>query len=297
MDLEALPRRRLASESVDRRVLGAFILVDAATRLPVVTPATVQARRATVAGLAQPIALPPHAVRILRNRRGIFVIQSAPFFDAYTTEFLEPQDPVETAGGPLGLQIAVLDAGPFYLPQEFRLDLPRSIDPAMAGSVFEPQAVALFRSPAAPMFDGWGVLRVQVTQTDSDPAVRLPGVLVRVFQSPRAAADPPLGAGMTDWRGPARGEAMVPLPALQRFRPGAAANVVETTYDLSFEATRDPAFTANAAQLPDVPRLLAGTGFTRVVSEPPDPPLHVTRPTPPVIVQAGQEYVVHLTMP
>ena len=144
------------------------------------------------------------------------------------------------------------------------------------------------------------MLRVRVIEAGTDPSVPLPGVLVRAFRLPHAATDAPIGAGMTDWRGPARGEALVPLLGLQRFRPGSAANVIETDHAITFEATRDSSFTAAAEQLPDVPRILAGTGpgLVRVVNEPPDPHLEVTRPTPlPVRVQAGREYVVDLTMP
>ena len=50
MNLELVPRRQLESESVYRRILGAFILVDAVTRVPLSIPATIQVRRATVEG-------------------------------------------------------------------------------------------------------------------------------------------------------------------------------------------------------------------------------------------------------
>jgi len=65
-----------------------------------------------------------HAVRLRQNRSGLFVVFSAPFFDSYTSSFEDPVAPPETAANPLRLRLAVADAGPYYLPQEFVFDLP-----------------------------------------------------------------------------------------------------------------------------------------------------------------------------
>jgi hypothetical protein len=179
------------------------------------------------------------------------------------------------------------------------VDRPRPLDPAAEASVFEPLEVALFRAPSAPVQDGWAVLRVRVTQTGSSPPVPLPGVLVRVFRSPRAAGARPIGAGLTDWRGEVRGEALVPVTTLERFRPGDDDDVIEREQAIAFEATRDSRFTAAEGQLPDVTRILEGTG--EGIIRPPDRPanseLVIVRPTTAVRVEAGREYVVHLAMP
>jgi hypothetical protein len=195
--------------------------------------------------------------------------------------------------------LAIVDAGAHHLPQLFQVDLPRPLDPAAAGHVFERQEVGLFRAPGAPLQDGWAVLRVLVTLAGTNPPDPLPGVLVRVFRSPRGAADQPIGAGMTDWRGEVRGEALVPVTNIRRFRPGSGTNVIEREQAVEFEATRDSRFTGAADQLPDVARILAGAGegVIRPPDRPPGSVLAVVRPATAVRVEAGRETVVHLAMP
>ena len=299
MNLELLPHRTI--ESADRRVLGAFQCVDAATRLPIAEPVTVEVRGATIAGTPLDVALHKHAVTIRQNRSGQFVVFAMPFFGAYTSTLDNPPPPPQTAVDPLLLHLAVTPAGPHYLPQEFQFALPRALDPEASDSVFRVEPVALFRAPSAPVQDGWAILRALVTQAGVTPLNLLPGVLVRVFRSPRGVADLPIGAGMTEWRGAARGEALVPVAGIERFRPGSGAAVIETDQAIEFEATRHSGFTGAAGQLPDVPALVAGTGagLIRPPGQPPASQLEILRPatTPPIRVQAGREYVVHLAMP
>jgi hypothetical protein len=294
MILAAQPRRVI--ETVDRRVLGAFQLVDAVTRLPVTGAVRVEAQSVVLAGIPGETRLASGSVRILQNRSGVHVIFRAPFFDVYTAAFNDPSTPPEA---PVGLRLAIVDAGAHHLPQLFQVDLPRPLDPAAAGHVFERQEVGLFRAPGAPLQDGWAVLRVLVTLAGTNPPDPLPGVLVRVFRSPRGAADQPIGAGMTDWRGEVRGEALVPVTNIRRFRPGSGTNVIEREQAVEFEATRDSRFTGAADQLPDVARILAGAGegVIRPPDRPPGSVLAVVRPATAVRVEAGRETVVHLAMP
>jgi hypothetical protein len=108
MNLDLLPRRVV--ETVDRRVLGAFQFVDAVTRLPVVVPAAIVVRGATVAGAPVDAGRQENAIRILQNRRGVAVIFRAPFFETYTSTFDHPTPPPETQPNPLRLLLAVADA-------------------------------------------------------------------------------------------------------------------------------------------------------------------------------------------
>jgi hypothetical protein len=136
--------------------------------------------------------------------------------------------------------------------------------------------------------------------------VPLPGVLVRVFRSPRAAPDRPIGVGMTEWRGAVRGEALVPVAGVQRFRPGSGSTPIETQQPIELEATRETGFTGSDGSLPDVARLASGgTGVVRhvdrgagsqlaVVVRPDERP---AEPDSPIHLRAGREYVVHVTMP
>jgi hypothetical protein len=289
---------RVVEEDVRRALVG-FQFVDATTGLPIAGDMRLEVRGATVGDPPTTVALQENSVRIRQNRRRVNVIALAPFFDAYTSAFVNPVAPAETDSGPLRLRLGLVDAGPHYLPQEFHIDLPRSIEADDANNVFETQPVPLLRAPSAPVQDGWTVLRVLVTQTVTDPAVRLPGVLLRVFRSPRTPLDEPLGVGMTDWRGDIRGEALVPIAALQRFRPGAGPNVIETDHAIEFEAARDTDFTAATGQLPDVARLVIGiaAGLVRPPNRPPGSVLtFVPALADPLRVQAGREYAVHLAM-
>jgi hypothetical protein len=299
MNLELLPRHRI--ESAARRVLGAVQFVDAVTGLPVVFPAQIDVRGADVGGVPVDVALHEHAVRLRQNRAGLVVVFSAPFFDAYTNTFDAPAPPPETAANPLRLRLAVEDAGPSYLPQEFFVDLPRALNPDAPDAVFNPQRVALFRTPNASVQDGWAVLRVRATAAGPGAATPLPGVLIRVFRAPRAVDDLPIGVGMTEWRGGVVGEALVPVTEIQRFRPGAGASVIETDQAIEIEATRHSGFTGATGTLPLVPALISGTG-TGVIRPPAQPAgssLEILQPAapPPLRVQAGREYVVHLAMP
>lgn len=299
MTLAQRPRRIV--ETADRRVLGAFQLVDALLGTPLALPATIEPRGVTVNGAGAEAPLTSEMLRIRPNRRGVFVVFAAPFFEAYTTAFENPPVPAEA---PMTLRIGLTDVGPHYLPLEFRLTLPRPLDPRAPDSVLEPQRVELLRAPGAPVHDGWAVLRVRVTQVRDGRRVPLPGVLIRVFRRSGPDVTRPVGIGMTDWRGAIAGEALVPITRIQRFRAGGGSNVMETTQEIEVEATRDGAFTGGPAQLPDVARLIAGTGLIRRRDQPPGSGLDVVPPDdtppppapPPLTVRAGREQTVHLDM-
>jgi hypothetical protein len=162
----------------------------------------------------------------------------------------------------------------------------------------------MLRAPAASVFDGWAVLRVNVRQTGTQAT--LPGVLIRVFRSPRPANAEPIAVGMTEWRNAhVRGEAVVPIPGLQRFVPGGGANVFETTHTLELEATRDQNFpdvnsdVPAVEQLPDVDALIAAAGanIIRRAQAPAIPALTIVRPALPLAIAAGEERAVELEMP
>jgi hypothetical protein len=297
MNLGSLPLRIV--ERVDKRVLGAFQLVDAATRLPILGSATVQVLGATLVDAQGETAVPvqENSVRLQRSRSGFHVIMRAPFFDAYSESFENPQVPTETKNGLLRLRFGITPGGSYYLPQQFQFGLPRSVDPAEANNVFQAVPVTLFRAPSAPTHGGWAVLRVRVTQAGTGSP--LPGVLIRVFRSPRGTDDQPIGSGMTDWRDRARGEGLVPVTGIVRFRPGAGASVVETQQTIEIDVTRDAAFRGEPEELPDIAKLVAAAAATiiRPPNRPPGSQLNLLEPTAPVKVQAGHELVMRLEMP
>jgi hypothetical protein len=295
MSLFALPRR--VHEPVDRRVLGAFRFEDAITAMPINVPGAVRTLGATLVREVGdvPVPLLDGGVRIRRNQTGFHVLFRAPLFDDYSNAFLNPQPPVETQAGPLRLRLGIVDAGPNHLPRAFSIDRPASIDPGAANPVFEAVSVPLLRAPAAPVQDGWAVLRVRVTETGTDPLNPLPGVLIRVFRSPRAAGDRPIGMGMTDWRGPVRGEALVPVTGVPRFRPGTGESVIETLFPVVLEMARAVAFTGAANQLPDPGGILAAIPPELEADAGSD--IRLVRAAEAVHVRAGREMTLEMSMP
>jgi hypothetical protein len=281
-------------EHVDRRVLGAIQFVDAITRLPVIVPAHDEAVRVTGAQIVGGAAVPflKESVRVRQTRSGFLAIMRAPFFDSYGETFLNPADPPEVAGTLLRLTIALADAGPNYLPQNFQFDLPRSL----ANDIFKPLTVPLFRTPSASVLGGWSVLRVRVTDANGDP---LGGVLVRVFPSPRAANATPIGQGMSEWRGALRGEALVAVADLPRFRPGNANHVLVMTQEIHFEAAHDTNFPGRPNEFPNGLSISAGTanGIVTVRSDGAALQKLTAIPLVPLEIRAGQETTIALTMP
>ena len=176
------------------------------TQLPVVMPANIEVREASLLGNGGPVDVPfsENAIRIQQNRSGIYAILRAPFFDDYAASFEGPANPLPP-GRQLRLRIVAAELGPYYLPREFAFDLPRALDRDAAENVFQAIPVELFRSPGAPVLGGWSALRVRVEKEGTQEG--LPGVLVRVFASPRTNNDLPIGAGMSEWRGSLAGNA------------------------------------------------------------------------------------------
>jgi hypothetical protein len=287
----APPHHRVV-EHVDRRVLGAFQFVDAVTQFPVIVAARVEVRSATLLP-DENVPLVPESVRLRQTRSGVWAIMRAPFFDTYAETFVNPETPDEVEGTSLRLRIAVTDAGPNYLPQEFDFDLPRDIE----DDIFEPVALQLFRAPGAPVLGGWAVLRTRVLTAGGDP---LGGVLVRVFRHPRQDDDNPIGQGMSDWRGDLRGEALVAAADIPRFRPGEEDEVLASTQAVQFEAARDSNFAGGPNELPDGPKIAAGTadGVDTFRSDlPADDPTLEVEPNVPLNLRAGQETTIELTLP
>ena len=284
-------------ESSDRRMLGAFRCVDLATGLPIRRSIRVIPLGAIVApGDAETVLpLAEGDVQVRQNRSGDHVLFKAPFFEAYTANFEAPVTPPALAAGPLRLRFGIESAGPHHLPRAFSLDLPRSLAPDSPETAFAPAVITLARGPGAPVQHGWAVLRVRVVEAGSDSGNGQPGVLLRAFRSPRAPTDEPIGLGLTEWRGRLRGEALVPLTALERFRPGAGEEVIESGQAIVLEAARLTAFTGAAGTFPD-PDAIREAIPPDLAADPPAG-LRLLRPVETITVHAGAEFPVELAMP
>jgi hypothetical protein len=285
-------------EQSDRRVLGAVRCVDAVTQLPVNGRLRIEIESAalTAPPAEEEIPVAEGSVRVQQTRSGLHAFTRAPFFQTYSETFVDPQNPPELAGRQLRLRVSLTELSGQYLPQRFQFELPRSLNRQAGDAVHQPVVVPLYRAPGAAVVGGWSILRTRVIQAGT--GLPLPGVLVRVFAHPRAAASEPIGEGMTEWRGNLRGEGLVAVLGIPRFRPGAGENVFETAQEIQLEAIRDTNFTGAGGQFPFLPAIRAGVGAGIIVrrSDPPAPPSLAVLPATPFAISAGQETAIQLTM-
>jgi hypothetical protein len=230
------------SENVDRRVLGAVNFVDAVTAATVTSPLVVQS-----------------SLDVRQNRSGLWVVFGAPGLGPATSDFL----PSGAWPAPMPFPIAVRDPAGFYLPRRAMVNVPRALVPVTsAGSVFAPQAIALYPSAIAPMGPNWAVVHVSAVVAGTTPPVGVGAAIIRVVRTSDAAV---LGIGMLDDRG--QGLAAVPGLGVRASSSG-GSTVLSTTTDVTVELH----FDAAAAGLPvasvDPDSILANLGPTTVASQP-----------------------------
>lgn len=258
-------------EVVERRILGAIRFLDATTRLAVAEPLAVAVERVQIVDPAtgQPItpqpALAVEAVRLIRNRRGDYVIASAPGLEAHAEAF--EHTPAAPPLASIALELTVSDPGRWYLPRRCTIRLPRDPDPSHADqedSLFRLVDVALFPAPIAALAPGWAVVRAHVTEavTLPLPAGQAPpplaGALIRVV---RAGDGERLAMGLSDQRG----EALVAVPGIPVTTWGADEGpVLATEIPVTLEVVFDPA----AGEIPDPDALEATRETLRTSSAP-----------------------------
>ncbi len=284
------------AESEVRRVLAAIQLTENGTGLPLNIPARIVARSASIAQAAgQPLQARADLVAVRQNHRGLFVISQAPFFDQYIETFDPPPGPPETAQNPLRIRFDIIPQSTKYLARSVVINLPRSNDPTSSNAAVRPITVPLFFSPSIPSRETSTTIRFSVSRSNSP----VPGVLVSIFRSPRQGGDQPFASGMTDWKSPLAGEAIVELRNIPRFRPGAGSNIIETSQAIEIEAIRDTAFVPATSPLPDPDRLALASEPTiqRVSWTQIEPNFTINPPTNPVSIQAGRQYDARFTLP
>ena len=214
------------NELLESRVLGALRWIDAVTQTPITRPLTV-----TGTGL-----------RFIRNLSGLTVITHANGLEAYTRTFDLTSLPAGQAvpNGSLALTAEVADPSGTYLPRRFTVDLPRDPSPDLlppdgrrpAGSLFTPIEVALLPAPAARLPAGCAEVRVLI-RTPTGQGIR--NALARVVATSGGAV---LGCGLAD----DRGEALVAVPGLKHFAPGATEEeVVSVVTEARLEIILPPA--------------------------------------------------------
>lgn len=173
-------------ESVDRRILGAFVCVDAITGSSI-SPTI-------------PVTAPP-LWTVKPNRSGIYVIFDGPGFDQETVEFI----PTGTWPAPATLEVTLQDPYFRYLPRRADVQAPLAVPtippvPATPTGVFAPQAVPVYPSPATVIGPNWAAIHASVTQSGSNPVKGLPWVILQVVPT---GSNAPLATGQTGVNGEA----------------------------------------------------------------------------------------------
>lgn len=213
-------------ERIDNRILGAIRWLDAVTQAPI----------------ALPLVARSETVRFTRNLSGLTVLTHADGLENTTSTFDLNTLPAGQVVAPRSLAFEghVEDPTGSYLPARFTLDLPLDPSPALLppdnrrppNSLFTPIDVALLPSPSARLAPGCAQVRVLILNGAGNP---IPNALARVVATTGGAM---LGVGLSDHRG----EALVAIPGLKHFAPGAtAATVVSVETDARLEIIHPPA--------------------------------------------------------
>ena len=138
-------------ENVDRRILGAVRFVNAVDNSPIGGALEITAE--PLAPGSVPASGTVTGVRVLRNRFGLYVLQSANGFREYTDAFLP--EPTVPPDGTRHARLRVSDPAGRFLPARFTVDLPRSLHEGGATPpVSNPVVVPLLPTPAVPLADG-----------------------------------------------------------------------------------------------------------------------------------------------
>lgn len=167
-------------ETVDRRVLGAFVCVDALTGSSLSRAMTVTSGTGAAAWNVKP------------NRSGIYVVFDGPGFDPQTNQFI----PAGAWPAAVSFEVTLQDAQQAYLPRRARVQAPVSVpaigpspggvvpNPAVVAAlqdpatVFDPQQVTMYPNASAAVGPNWAVIRASVTNAATGAG--LPWAVVQV---------------------------------------------------------------------------------------------------------------------
>ncbi len=209
-------------EDVDRRVLGAFVCVDAITGNSVVPAIPVTAPQWTVTP----------------NRSGIYVIFNGPGFNSATDQFI-PSDPWPA---PVSFEVSLQDPSLRYLPRRANVQAPLAIPayppvpvaPTLPTGIFAPQQVPVYPSPAGVIGPNWASIHASVTLNGTTPPRGLPWAVLQVVQDSDKTV---LATGQTD----ANGEALLAVVGLTvQANTGGTGPVTVSTVAATVTAYFDP---------------------------------------------------------
>ena len=182
--------------TIDRRALGALLLVDNATGIPV--------RRA--------MSVFADGLTFFPNRSLLYVISYARGLESHLTAFESPpdaSDPNEPNIGSQQFNVTIRDPLGKYLPRLVQLNLPLNPDPREDDPIFKPIKVPLFASPISNLNPNWSTIRASVfdlAAINIENPTPVPGALCRILN----ASDEIIAGGMSD----KRGEAVIIVPGI-----------------------------------------------------------------------------------
>jgi hypothetical protein len=234
------------NENVDRRILGAFICIDAITGSSVVP--------------AVPVTPPPQWT-VRPNHSGTYVIFDGPGFEKQSDDF-----PLSTTWPPsVQFEVSLQDPSLYYLPRRAQVSAPLpvpTIPPIPATpNVFVAQQVKLYPSPAAPYGPNWATIHASVTKSGSNPVQGLPWAVLRVVQQSNNTI---LATGVTA----PNGEALLAVIGLTvTANTGSGGAVTVSTVDATVTAYFDPSnLTQPSDWIPDPDDILNNLTNTSLVS-------------------------------
>jgi hypothetical protein len=242
-------------ETVDRRVLAAFVCTDALTG----------------ASITRPMLVTAASWKVRPNRSGVYVVFDGPGFDAQTGEFM----PAGAWPGAVSLPVTLQDPQQQYQPRVADVNAPVSvpaIPPAPAGivpnpavvaaqsdatTIFCPQKVTLYPTAAAATGPNWAVLRVSVTDTTSGK-----GLSFAMLKAIRQSDSTVLTTGQTD----ANGEALLAIVGLTTSTNTSGSGPVSvSTVALNVDVIFDPSvLTQPAAWIANPDTILNSTSATLI---------------------------------
>jgi hypothetical protein len=232
-------------ESVDRRILGAFVCLDSITGSSVVP--------------AIPVTAPQWTVK--PNLSGTYVIFDGPGFDPQTGQFL----PSGTWPAPASFEVTLQDPSGHYLPRRAMVNAPLAVPvipppmPTPTG-VFAPQPVTVYPSPATATGPNWAVIHASVTNNKT-PAQVLPWAVLQVVQTSNSAV---LATGQAS----TNGEALLALIGLTvQVNTSGGGPVTVSTVSATVTAYFDPSILNEPADwIPNPDDILSNLSNPALVS-------------------------------
>lgn len=200
-------------ETIDRRILGAIVFLDALGRR-----------------VRSPVAAAAAGATLWQKEPGVLIVAGAPGLSDHVAAFVGP--PGVPALGSVELAVDLVPADPALAPRRAIVPLPRDPDPANAAepdSLFRPQEIVLWPSPRGVPSGFAAALRVTLRR--STDGARIEGAVLRVQPDGRPAA-----LALTD----AAGEALLLVPGVPLSTPGDGA-VVLPDIGATLTARLDPA--------------------------------------------------------